>query len=175
MRLTSWSTRSKLCMNLVLCCMSSVQHKVSCGMASAYVSAGGNVVRSSAQFQGPPSPHRRVNSRNSCQGPHSPEVQANVKIKSLLKSMTRWLHSTGHVIDSNEYYIIHSIHAVLWALATHRGVPVEDYVPVFLYLPLGRWHRWLSCLSSVPVSNIPRSVGSKVRLQLLGISPRNTK
>ena len=166
MRPVSWSTRSsefpESCDMLYVQCTVCV----SCGMASTCVNVGGNVVRSSAQFQGPPSPHRRVNSRNSCQGSHSPEVQANVKIKSLLKSMTRWLHSTGHVVDSNEYCNIHSIHAVLWALATHRGVPVGDYVPVFLYLPLGRWHRWLTCLCSVPVSDIPRSVGSLAWLQL---------
>ena len=36
-------------------------------------------------------------------GDHNPEVQANVKIKSLVKSMTHWLHSLSHVIDSNEY------------------------------------------------------------------------
>ena len=71
------------------------------------------VVRSCAQFQGPPPLHRRVDSGNSCQGYHSPEVQANVKIKSLLKSATRWPHSTGHVVDSYEYYSIQSIHAGL--------------------------------------------------------------
>ena len=83
-------------------------------MAATYVSVGGNVVvRSCAQFQGPPSPHRRVNSGNSCQGHHSPEVQANVKIKSLLKSATRWTYSTGHVVGSYEYCSIHSIQAGL--------------------------------------------------------------
>ena len=80
-------------------------------MAATYVSVAGNVVvRSCAQFQGPPPPHRRVISRKSCQGHHSPEVQANVKLKSLLKSATRWPHSTGHVVGSYEYCSIHSIH-----------------------------------------------------------------
>ena len=83
-------------------------------MAAAYVSVVGNVVvRSCAQLHGPPSPHRRVDSRNSCQGHHSPEVQANVKLKSLLKSATRWPHSTGHVVGSYEYCSIHSIQAGL--------------------------------------------------------------
>ena len=81
--------------------------------ASADVTAGGNVVAVVSSV-----PRASVIT-SSCEfwefmpGDHNPEVQANVKIKSLLKSMTRWLHSTGHVIDSNEYYIIHSIHAVL--------------------------------------------------------------
>ena len=35
-------------------------------------------------------------------GFHSPDVQANVKMKSLEKSLTRCLHPTRHVIDSNE-------------------------------------------------------------------------
>ena len=36
-------------------------------------------------------------------GYHSPEVQANVKIKSLVKSATRCPHLTGHVVDYKEY------------------------------------------------------------------------
>ena len=84
--------------------MSSVQYKVSCGMATTYVDVAGNVVeRSCAQSQEPPSPLRRVISGKSCQGYHSPEVQANVKLKSLVKSATRWPHSTGHVVGSYEY------------------------------------------------------------------------
>ena len=82
-------------------------------MASAEVTAGGNVLAVVSSV-----PRASVNT-SSCEfsefmpGDHNPEVQANVKIKSLLKSMTRWLHSTGHVVDSNEYCNIHSIHAVL--------------------------------------------------------------
>ena len=83
-------------------------------MAAAYVSVVGNVVvRSCAQLHGPPSPHRRVDSRNSYQGHHSPEVQANVKLKSLLKSARRWTYSTGHIVGSYEYCSIHSIQAGL--------------------------------------------------------------
>ena len=84
--------------------MSSVQYSVSCGMAATYVDVAGNVVqRSCAQSEEPPSPLRRVISGKSCQGNHSPEVQANVKLKSLVKSAARWPHSTGHVVDSYEY------------------------------------------------------------------------
>ena len=80
-------------------------------MAATYVGVAGNVVeRLCAQSPEPPSPHRRVISGKSCQGHHSPEVQANVKLKSLLKSATRWPHSTGHVVGSYEYCSIHSIH-----------------------------------------------------------------
>ena len=50
-------------------------------------------------------------------GSHSPEVQANVKLKSLLKSTTRWPHSTDHVVGSLEYYSSHSIHEGLWVWA----------------------------------------------------------
>ena len=93
---------------LVLCC--SAIHQcycaayVSCGMATACVSVVGNVAgcRDSSSKELSP-PHRRVNSGNSCQGHHSPEVQANVKLKSLLKSAMRWPHSTGHVVGSYEY------------------------------------------------------------------------
>ena len=70
-------------------------------MAATCVGVGGSVVVwSCVQFEGPPSPHRRVISGKSCQGNHSPEVQANVKLKSLLKSAARWPHSTGHVVGS---------------------------------------------------------------------------
>ena len=84
--------------------MSSVQYSVSCGMAATYVDVAGNVVqRSCAQSEEPPSLHHRVISGKSCQDHHSPEVQANIKLKSLVKSVTRWPHSTGHVVGSDEY------------------------------------------------------------------------
>ena len=72
-------------------------------LASAEVTAGGNV----SVVESPVL--RASTNTSSCvfpeymPGDHNPEVQANVKIKSLVKSMTRWLHSTSHVIDSNEY------------------------------------------------------------------------
>ena len=79
--------------------MSSVQYSVSCGMAATYVEVAGNVVqRSCAQSEEPPSPLHRVISGISCQDHISPEVQANVKIKSLVKSAARWPHSTGHAV-----------------------------------------------------------------------------
>ena len=81
--------------------MSIVQYSVSCGMAATYVDVAGNVVqRSCAQSEEPPSPLHRVNLGKSCHGYHSPEVQANVKLKSLVKSAARWPHSTGHAVDS---------------------------------------------------------------------------
>ena len=72
-------------------------------LASAEVTAGGNVFVVESPVL------RASTNTSSCvfpeymPGDHSPEVQANVKIKSLVKSMTRCLHSTRHVIDSNEY------------------------------------------------------------------------
>ena len=38
-------------------------------------------------------------------GSHSPDGQANVKMKSLEQSLTRCLHSTRHVIDYNENFL----------------------------------------------------------------------
>ena len=69
-------------------------------MAATCVCVGGSVVVwSYVQSEGPPSPHRRVISGKSCQDYHSPEVQAKVKIKSLVKSAARWPHPTGHAVD----------------------------------------------------------------------------
>ena len=86
---TSRSTRLSF-IHLVICCMSSVQYSVSCGMAPACVCVGGNVAAGSrAQSEEPPSLHHRVISGKSCQDHHSPEVQAKVKIKSLVKSAAR--------------------------------------------------------------------------------------
>ena len=63
---------------------------VSCGMAATRVCVGGNVVeRSRAQSEEPPPPLHRVISGKSCQGHHSPEVLAKVKMKSLVKSAAR--------------------------------------------------------------------------------------
>ena len=61
---------------------------------------GGNVVDGRApSLKGRRSPHHRVMSGTSCQGLHSPEAQAKVKIKSLEESAARLPHPTGHAID----------------------------------------------------------------------------
>ena len=55
-------------------------------MAATRVCVGGNVVDGRApSLKGRRSPHHRVMSGTSCQDSHSPEAQANVKIKSLVE------------------------------------------------------------------------------------------
>ena len=69
-------------------------------LAATCVRVVGNVVvRSCAQFQGPPSPHRRVNSGNSCQSPTTAlmrKLMLNLKASkdqgrvTLVKQGTLW-------------------------------------------------------------------------------------
>ena len=59
-------------------------------------------------------------------GYHSPEVQAKVKIKSLLKSATRWTQSTGHVLIPMNTEVCIVFIRVCELLATPRGSPVEE-------------------------------------------------
>ena len=68
-------------------------------MAATRAGVSGNVVDGRApSLKGLRSPHHRVISGKSCQDYHSPEVQAKVKIKSLVKSAARWPHPTGHAV-----------------------------------------------------------------------------
>ena len=111
-------------------------HGFNCGMATTRVCVGGNVAaRSCAQSKEPPPLHHRVISGKSCQDHHSPEVQAKVKLKSLVKSAARWPHSTGHAVG----------YEGLWAFATPLGSPEGSPEEAFQYLPLGRRQRWLTC------------------------------